>query len=68
VSDGSALVPVFFYLLCFALACRVPPNVEFYVDDIEEQWNFHSPFDFVYFRMMTGSIKDWPKALRQAYE
>ena len=54
--------------MCFSLACRVPPNVEFYVDDIEEQWNFHSPFDFVYFRMMTGSIKDWPKALRQAYE
>jgi len=46
----------------------VPTNVEFFVDDVEEDWGFDEPFDFIYIRMMTGSIKDWPKLFRQSYE
>lgn len=46
----------------------VPPNVEFFVDDIEDVWTFVNPFDFIYIRMMTGSIKDWPKLFRQSFE
>lgn len=46
----------------------VPPNLEFYVDDLEQPWDFHTPFDLIYFRMMTGSIKDWPAWMRQAYD
>jgi len=48
--------------------CRVPPNLEFFADDLERDWNFHQPFDLVYFRMMTGSIKDWPRLFEQAFQ
>jgi len=46
----------------------IPPNVEFFVDDLEDTWTFeNNPFDLVYMRMMSGSIKDWPKLIGQAY-
>jgi len=38
------------------------------VDDLEADWTYHSPFDFVYVRMMMGSIRDWPKLFQQAFE
>ncbi|KAI3580337.1 S-adenosyl-L-methionine-dependent methyltransferase [Fusarium oxysporum f. sp. albedinis] len=31
----------------------VPPNVEFFIDDIEEPWNFSEPFDYVHMRLIT---------------
>ena len=46
----------------------VPPNVEFFVDDLEAEWTFVRPFDFIYARMLSGSIKDWPKLLSQAFQ
>jgi hypothetical protein len=46
----------------------VPPNVEFFIDDLELDWTFVNPFDFVYMRMMTGSIKNWPRLFSQTYE
>ncbi|KAH6886892.1 S-adenosyl-L-methionine-dependent methyltransferase [Thelonectria olida] len=46
----------------------VPPNVSFFVDDLEAEWAYSSPFDFVYLRAMTGSIRDWPKLFRQALD
>ncbi|KAK4132171.1 S-adenosyl-L-methionine-dependent methyltransferase [Trichocladium antarcticum] len=45
----------------------VPPNVEFFVDDLEEDWAFADDFDFIYARMLNGSIRDWPGFARQAY-
>lgn len=27
-----------------------------------------TPFDLIYLRMLTGSIKDWPKLFSQAYQ
>jgi hypothetical protein len=48
-------------------AKRVPPNVEFEVDDVESEWPERPPFDFIHSRYMCGSISDWPKFLRQAY-
>ena len=44
------------------------PNVEWLVDDLEEPWTYNTKFDFIYLRCMSGSIKDWPKLFRQAYE
>ena len=42
--------------------------MEFFVDDLEDTWTFeNNPFDLVYMRMMSGSIKDWPKLIGQAY-
>ena len=46
----------------------VPPNVEFFVEDLESSWTFHTKFDFIYMRMLLGSIKDWPKLFSQAYD
>lgn len=46
----------------------VPPNVEFQVDDLEERWTYSDKFDFVYARMLNGSISDWPKFFQQSFE
>ncbi|KAH7141616.1 S-adenosyl-L-methionine-dependent methyltransferase [Dactylonectria macrodidyma] len=46
----------------------VPPNVSFYVDDLEDEWNFSSKFDFIFSRFMTGSIRNWSKYLKQCYD
>ncbi|KAK0702219.1 S-adenosyl-L-methionine-dependent methyltransferase [Lasiosphaeris hirsuta] len=44
----------------------VAPNVQFFVDDLEADWTFVNPFDFIYMRMLCGSIKDWPRLFAQA--
>lgn len=46
----------------------VPPNVEFYIDDIEEPWSFSYKFDYVHSRMMTFSLKNWPEFTSHVYE
>lgn len=44
------------------------PNIEFFVDDLEADWTFVRPFDFIYARMMTGSIRDWPRFVAQSFQ
>lgn len=46
----------------------VPLNLEFQVDDCESEWTFGQKFDFVHMRILSGSIADWPKLMRSAYE
>jgi hypothetical protein len=46
----------------------VPPNVTFYIDDLEADWTYTAPFDLVYIRMLAGSIKDWPRLYRQSFD
>ncbi|KAH8692097.1 S-adenosyl-L-methionine-dependent methyltransferase [Talaromyces proteolyticus] len=46
----------------------VPPNLSFLVDDLENQWAFSHKFEFIYSRMMTGSIANWPRLFEQAFE
>jgi len=48
----------------------VPPNVEFFIDDLESEWTFVQPFDFIYMRMLTltGSIRDWDKLFCQSFQ
>ncbi|RSL94409.1 hypothetical protein CDV31_014323 [Fusarium ambrosium] len=46
----------------------VPPNVNFYVDDLEDDWTFSSKFDFIFSRFMTGSIRNWSRYLKQCYD
>lgn len=46
----------------------MPPNVLFYVDDIEDEWTFATKFDFIFVRFMTGSITDWPKFFKRSFE
>lgn len=47
---------------------RVPQNVQFEVDDIEEDWLYKSPFDLIHARYLAGSIRDWPRLFRQAFQ
>ncbi|KAJ0164994.1 hypothetical protein CTA2_12661 [Colletotrichum tanaceti] len=51
--------------------CRttsVPPNVDFEVGDIEDEWIFDDDFDYIHSRMMTSSIADWKDYLQRCYE
>lgn len=47
---------------------RVPANVKFVVDDVEQDWANPQPYDSIHCRYMVGSIKDWPKLVRQCYK
>src|ERR1700712_4620936 len=46
---------------------RVAPNVEFLVDDAEDEW-FGSSYDYIHIRMLSGAIKNWPKLFSQAFK
>lgn len=46
----------------------VPPNCSFEVDDIEKEWTWTVPFDFIFFRHMAGSLADWSEIIAKAYE
>ncbi|RSM16172.1 hypothetical protein CDV31_004635 [Fusarium ambrosium] len=46
----------------------VPPNVSFFVDDLEDVWDYSTKFDFIFSRFLTGSIRDWPKFFKQSLE
>jgi SAM-dependent methyltransferase len=46
---------------------HAPPNCRFYVEDVEQDWNFDNDFDFVHARMLVIGLKDWPNFFRQAY-
>lgn len=47
----------------------VPPNLEFIVDDVEDEWGYENqPFDFIHARFLAGSIRDWPRLMKQAFE
>ncbi|RPA85830.1 S-adenosyl-L-methionine-dependent methyltransferase [Ascobolus immersus RN42] len=46
----------------------VPPNLQFEVDNFEEEWGFSGRFDYIHGRSLMGSVTDWPKLVGQAYE
>ncbi|TKA68710.1 hypothetical protein B0A49_03243 [Cryomyces minteri] len=47
----------------------VPPNLQFEVDDLEEEWLYKpNSFDLVNVRFMFLAIKDYPAMLEQAYK
>ena len=48
----------------------VPPNLQFYVEDAEDDWTFgdFEKFDFVHGRALCGGIADWPRFYEQAYK
>ncbi|KAK5016777.1 hypothetical protein LTR16_003075 [Cryomyces antarcticus] len=47
----------------------VPPNLQFEVDDLEEEWLYKpNSFDFIHVRFMFLAIKDYPAMLEQAYK
>ncbi|EEH07412.1 conserved hypothetical protein [Histoplasma capsulatum G186AR] len=48
--------------------CRVPPNVKFIIDDVEDEWGYENdPFDFIHARYLTGTLKNMPRLLEQSF-
>ncbi|KAK0724610.1 S-adenosyl-L-methionine-dependent methyltransferase [Lasiosphaeris hirsuta] len=45
-----------------------PPNVKFIVDDVELDWAEPELYDYIHLRYLAGSIKDWPRLIRQVFE
>ncbi|CAK7268478.1 hypothetical protein SEPCBS57363_003112 [Sporothrix epigloea] len=46
----------------------VPPNCSFEIDDLEKEWTWDRPFDFIFSRMMTGSFADYGAVVKKAYD
>ncbi|KIW07998.1 uncharacterized protein PV09_00944 [Verruconis gallopava] len=46
----------------------IPPNLQFEVDDIEQEWQYSYQFDFIHCRYLNGAIRDWPKLVQQAFK
>ncbi|KAJ5290786.1 hypothetical protein N7478_000037 [Penicillium angulare] len=52
-----------------SLPQRVPPNVRFIIDDVNQEWTFPSQsFDFIHVRSLAGSVEHWPTFLQQCYD
>ncbi|GKT84625.1 LOW QUALITY PROTEIN: methyltransferase domain-containing protein [Colletotrichum tofieldiae] len=46
----------------------VPPNVQFEVDDLDNEWIYSKRFDYIHIRGMSGSVRNWPELLRKCYD
>ncbi|KAL0943893.1 UMTA [Colletotrichum truncatum] len=46
----------------------VPSNVKFEIDDIEEDWLYSRPFDYIHSRLIQSGIADWKKYVTKAYD
>ncbi|KAL0939123.1 methyltransferase domain-containing protein [Colletotrichum truncatum] len=46
----------------------VAPNVKFEVDDVEDEWTFAHPFDYIHSRFMTSSISNWKEYITKCYD
>ncbi|KAF4782506.1 TAM domain methyltransferase [Colletotrichum scovillei] len=46
----------------------VPENVRFEIDDVDEDWTYSKPFDYIHSRFMTGAINNWRKFFESAYD
>jgi hypothetical protein len=46
---------------------RVPPNCSFEVDDIEKEWLYSKPFDFIFGRVLAGSLADPQGFIKTAF-
>ncbi|RJE23445.1 Methyltransferase [Aspergillus sclerotialis] len=45
-----------------------PSNCYFEVDDFESDWEYITPFDFIFCRNIAGSVRDFPLLLSRAKE
>ena len=46
----------------------IPPNVEFIVDDIEDEWVHANDYDFAHFRFVNTVLKDNPGTLGKVFQ
>ncbi|KAH7237855.1 hypothetical protein NCS52_01566400 [Fusarium sp. LHS14.1] len=46
----------------------VPPNLKFEIDDVDEDWTYSLPFNYIHSRMMNASVKSWLEYLRKMFK
>lgn len=46
----------------------MPPNLNFVIDDIEDDWTYNQPFDYIHSRFMTSSIANWTDYLTKCFK
>ncbi|KAL1982369.1 hypothetical protein VTN96DRAFT_1400 [Rasamsonia emersonii] len=46
----------------------LPQNVEFMIDDVEQDWVCPQPYDYIHCRYMCAAIRDWPRLVEQCYQ
>ncbi|KGO47378.1 hypothetical protein PEX1_004680 [Penicillium expansum] len=47
----------------------VTPNVEFIVEDFEQEWLYEkNSFDFIHARLLSGCVADWPQFFAQIFD
>ncbi|KAI8211347.1 hypothetical protein K4K52_010650 [Colletotrichum sp. SAR 10_76] len=44
------------------------PNVAFEIDDLEEDWTYSKPFDYIHSRLLTSAVSDWKIYLAKCFE
>lgn len=45
----------------------IPPNCSFEIDDLEKEWTWTKPFDFIFSRVMAGSFEDYQAYADKAF-
>ncbi|KAF9871894.1 TAM domain methyltransferase [Colletotrichum karsti] len=45
----------------------IPPNVSFELDDLEKDWTWSKPFDFIFGRVLAGSISNYQDFFNKAF-
>ena len=48
----------------------VPPNCLFEVDDIQKEWTWKDPFDYIHLRQLLGAFEDdgWTQLYNRCYK
>ncbi|EAT81458.2 hypothetical protein SNOG_10959 [Parastagonospora nodorum SN15] len=46
---------------------NVPPNLNFEIDDLEQDWTFSRKFNYIHSQMMIGAFSDWPRYISQCF-
>ncbi|RGP78988.1 hypothetical protein FLONG3_2894 [Fusarium longipes] len=45
----------------------VPPNLTFMIEDIEDEWHYSQPFDYIHSRFMSSALANWTDFLTKCY-
>lgn len=42
--------------------------MQFLIDDIDEEWDYSQPFNYIYSRIINFSVTNWPEYLRKIFK
>jgi len=58
--------PPLFYA-SFTNKISVPPNLSFVIEDIEDDWTYAQPFDYIHSRFMSSALASWTDFLTKCH-